>query len=321
MLRIHVGLDLENESRKLRFDRLYDPRSGVARLRRRRPLDQRLQDFLHAEIVDARAEEHRRLTPGQEFGQVERGAGVPDQVDVVPQRGDLVRKELVEPRIGKTLDPLALFRIGDALFTRRETQQAFVAQIEHTAKALAHADRPADRRTVDAEHRFDFFQQRQRLADFAIHLVDEGDDRRRAQAADFKQLDRLLLDALGSVDDHDRGIDRGQNPVGILGEILVPGRVEQVDRVVRVVELHDRAGDRDAALLFDFHPVGRRVARALARLDGPRHLDRAPVEQQLLGQRGLARVGVGDDGERPPARDVAHEFGRIPGLVHRRSHH
>src|SRR6185503_215344 len=150
MLRIHIGLDLEHETGKRRFHWLHDTRSGVARLRRGRPLDQRLQDFLYAEIVDARAEEDRRLTPGQEFGEVERCAGVPDQIDVVPQRWDLVRKELVEPRIGNTLNPLAVLRISDALFAWGETQQAFLPQIEHAAKALAHADRPADRRTVDA---------------------------------------------------------------------------------------------------------------------------------------------------------------------------
>src|SRR4029078_12134902 len=101
-----------------------DARPGIARLRRRSPFDQRLQDFLHAEIVDARAEEHRRLTSGQEFGEVERRAGVPDQVDVMPQCDDLVRKELVQPRIGKTLDALAVLRVGDALLARGETQQA-----------------------------------------------------------------------------------------------------------------------------------------------------------------------------------------------------
>lgn len=34
-----------------------------------------------------------------------------------------------------------------------------------------------------------------------------------------------------------------------------------------VFELHHRAGDRNAALLFNFHPVRRRVACALAALD------------------------------------------------------
>jgi hypothetical protein len=66
-------------------------------------------------------------------------------------------------------------------------------------------------------------------AAFAIDLVDEGDDRHRAQPADLEQLARLRLDALGGVDHHHRGIDRGQRAIGVLAEILVPRRVEQVE--------------------------------------------------------------------------------------------
>ena len=53
----------------------------------------------------------------------------------------------------------------------------------------------------------------------------------------------------------------------------------------------------DAALLFQAHPVGRGVARGFAALDGTGHLNGAPEQQQLLRERGLARVGVGDDGK------------------------
>ena len=174
-------------------------------------------------------------------------------------------------------------------------------------EAAAHADRPGDRRAVDAEHRLDLLEQLERLAHLAVHLVDEREDRRVAHAAHLEQLDRLRLDALGGVDQHHRGVDRGQHAVGVLGEVLVARRVEQVDRVAGVLELHHRARDRDAALLLDLHPVGGRVARALARLDRAGELDRAAEQQQLLGQRRLARVRVRDDRERAPLRDVARE--------------
>ena len=64
-----------------------------------------------------------------------------------------------------------------------------------------------------------------------------------------------------------------------------------------VRELHDRRGHGDAALLLEPHPVGGGVARGLAALDGAGQLDRAAEQQQLLGERGLAGVGVRDDGE------------------------
>ena len=147
------------------------------------------------------------------------------------------------------------------------------------------------------------------LVALAVELVDEGHDRRVAQAADFHQLDRAFLDALGDVDHHQRRVDRGQHAVGVLAEVGVAGRVEQVDDAALVRELHHRGGDRDAALLFQRHPVGGGVARGLARLDRAGHLDRAAEQQQLFGQRGLAGVGMRDDGEGAAAAGFAQVLG------------
>ena len=246
---------------------------------------------------------------------LERMARRADELDVVPHGGHLAREELVETRVGEPFDQFA-FR-AHALLARREPLQPLAQQIEHAAKALAHADRPAHGRAVDAEHRFDFLEEGHRLAHLAVHLVHERDDRRRAEPADLQQLDRLRLDALRGVDHHHRGIDGGQHAIGVFGEVLVAGRVEQVDRVAFVVELHHGARHRYPALLLHFHPVRGGVTPALARLDGAGHLDRAAVEQQLLRQRRLAGVRVRDDRERPALRYVAHEVGGKGGFFHR----
>ena len=49
---------------------------------------------------------------------------------------------------------------------------------------------------------------------------------RRVQT--LEQLDGLGLDALGGVDDHDGGVGSHERTVGILGEVLVAGGVEDV---------------------------------------------------------------------------------------------
>ena len=74
-------------------------------------------------------------------------------------------------------------------------------------------------------------------------------------------------------------------------------RVEQVDDLALVRELHHRRGHRDAALLLQRHPVRGGAARGLAALHRAGHLDRTAEQQQLLGQRGLARIRMADDGE------------------------
>ena len=86
---------------------------------------------------------------------------------------------------------------------------------------------------------------------------------RRLQTS--KSLRVCGLDALARVDDHDGGVHGGQHAVSVLGEVLVPRGIQEVDAVARVIELQHGGGHRDAALFFQFHPVGLVVARCLRR--------------------------------------------------------
>src|SRR5258706_5964652 len=79
--------------------------------------------------------------------------------------------------------------------------------------------------------------------------------------------------------------------------------VEKVEAVTVVIELEHRGADRDAALFFEFHPVGGGGALVFARGDGARELHGAAVQEELFRERGFARVRVRDDGERAPPLD------------------
>ena len=137
-----------------------------------------------------------------------------------------------------------------------------------------------------------------------IELVDERQHRQPARAADVEQLQRLRFDALRRVEDHDDAVDGEERAVGVLAEILVAGRIEQRDVVPFELELERRRADGDAALLLHLHPVGDGVPLCFAAANGPRQLDGAGIEQQLLGECGLAGVGVRDDRKGAPARDL-----------------
>ena len=181
--------------------------------------------------------------------------------------------------LDRPLDEVVVVRA--ALLAGAEHAHAVAADVEHAAEGLAHAHRPRERHRIHAQVPFDLGQQLERLAHFAVHLVDEGDDGRVARAADLQQPDGLRLHAVGGVDHHERGVHGGQHAIGVFREVLVARGVEQVDDAVAVFHLHHRRGHRDAALLFDFHPVGGRVARGLAGLDAAGDLDRAREQQQL----------------------------------------
>ena len=78
------------------------------------------------------------------------------------------------------------------------------------------------------------------IAAGAVQLVDEGENRDGAHAADLEQLDGLLLHALGAVDEHHGAVRRHQGTVGILGEVLMAGRIQNIDAIALEIELHGR---------------------------------------------------------------------------------
>ena len=71
--------------------------------------------------------------------------------------------------------------------------------------------------------------------------------------------------------------------------------IENIDAVALVLELHDGGGDGNAALLFDLHPVGNRVARVLFALDGAGELNGAAVQEEFFRKRRFAGVRMRND--------------------------
>jgi len=230
-------------------------------------------------------------------------AGLGHKLDLVAQLLGLVAQDLVQAGIVQALDGLAVLHL--AAVGGAEQVDPVLQQVEHPLEALAHADGPGHRGASDAQDLLHLVHELHRFAAFAVELVHEGHDGGGAQAADIHELARALLHTLGGVDDHERRVHGGEGAVGVLGEIAVARGVEQVDDALAVGELHHRRGHRDAALLLHGHPVGGGVAIGLAPLHGAGVLDGAPVEQELLGERGLAGVRVGNDGEGAPALDFS----------------
>ena len=296
---VHVGLDLEDEGGHLVLGRLDRAGVGLLGARRRSEGAERLDQVAHAEIAQRRAEIDRRQMALAEGVDVERPAGLARQLQLLDEGVALVLRQQAGDAVGIGAVDRGAFLFLVAL------AHGILGQMIGAGKGLAPADRPGDRRGVERQLLLDLVEDLERIAAFAVHLVDEGDDRDVAQAADLEQLQRARLDALGGVDDHDRGIDRRQRAVGVVGEILVAGRVEQVEDVVAILEGHHRGDDRNAALALDLHPVGARLDAVLLGLDLAGKLDGAAEQQQLFGQRRLAGVRVRDDREGAAARDTA----------------
>ena len=59
-----------------------------------------------------------------------------------------------------------------------------------------------------------------------VELVDERQNRQPVPAAHLEQLPRLIFDAVGRVDDHHDAVGGDEGAIGVLAEVVVPGRVE-----------------------------------------------------------------------------------------------
>ena len=166
-------------------------------------------------------------------------------------------------------------------------------------KVAVRADGPGDGAGVDAQHLFQLLHQLEGIPAGPVQLVDEGEDGDGTHAADVEELDGLGLHALGCIDEHHGAVRGDQGAVGVLGKVLVAGGIQDVDMKAVELELHHRAGDGNAALLFDLHPVGGGSLGPLA-LDLTGLRDGAAVEQKLFRQSGLTGVRVRNDSECPP---------------------
>ena len=165
-------------------------------------------------------------------------------------------------------------RAGNTRITTK-LEKLVAREVIDAAEIQAHSCRPDHRRAFELQLVGNFIEQFQRVARLAVHLVDKGHDRDVAQPADFEQLARLAFDAARRVDHHNSGICGGQRAIGVLAEILVARRVEQVENRAAILERHHRTRDRDAAFLLDLHPVRPRAPGLAAGLHLPRRPDRA----------------------------------------------
>ena len=127
-----------------------------------------------------------------------------------------------------------------AAFCTAEQNHLLAAAVDHATELLATADRPVHSPGGEAELRLDFIEQGERFPPRAVHLVDEGENRDLAHAADLKQLPGLRLQSLGSVFQHHGVVRRCQCSIGVFRKILVPWRVQEIDRGGVVIELQHR---------------------------------------------------------------------------------
>ena len=192
-------------------------------------------------------------------------------------------------------------RVEDQRLQRRRRvafrrRQAMDHRFEHLgdADALFRA-RQNGARSVEADDLLDLPPRLFGLGAGQIDLVDDGNDLEVVLDREIGVRERLRFDALRRIDEQQRALARGQRPRDFVREIDVPRRVDQVEDVGlpvlgRVVQPDGMRLDGDAALALEIH----RVEHLRLHLAG---LQRAGRLEKAVGQRRLAVIDMGDDGE------------------------
>jgi hypothetical protein len=147
----------------------------------------------------------------------------------------------------------------------------------------------------DRQHVLELFDDRVRVGRRQVDLVEDGDERQVLAQREVDVGERLGLDPLGGVDHEDRALACLQAVAHLVGEVDVPGRVDEVKAVGPavaglVLEADGTGLDRDPLLALEVHRV-EDLAGHLPRVDRVGHLEE-PVRQGRL-----AVVDVGDDRE------------------------
>ena len=307
---VRVGHDLEDEGRERRVLGR-GPGDLVLRLRvgaldggdverARQVVDDRVEQRLHALVLEGGAEQHRRDRVGER-------PGAKRALDHLGRHGRLVLevrlhqlvvvlRDRVDQRVVRHLGGGGVL-VGDLPDRERLAELVLVDDRPHLDEVddadvvLLLADRKLDRHRVGAEavaHRLDRVRE---VRARAVHLVDERDPRHAVAIGLAPHRLRLRLDARDGVEHGDRAVEDAERALHLDREVHVPGSIDDVDAMVAPERGRRRRRDGDAALLLLRHPVHRRSALVhLAQLVGA-----AGVVEDPLGRRGLARVDVGHD--------------------------
>ena len=121
-----------------------------------------------------------------------------------------------------------------------------------------------------------------------IHLADDNHPSQSRLAGLLEHPARVHFDAGMGVDDDRRGFDGPQRADRLADEIGIARRVDQIEMLAGVVEMHQGGFDRILVVLF----LIVEIAHAGAIVDARRPGDGAGKIQNSVDQRGLSRRAV-----------------------------
>ena len=159
-----------------------------------------------------------------------------------------------------------------------------------TLKMMSGTDRPVYRAGTNPQHLFNLVQKLIGVSCLPVKLIDESENGNMPHHTDLKELNSLRLHTFCAVNHHDGTVRRHQGSVGVLGEILVSGCVQNIDTLSVIIELQYGRSDGNSSFLLNLHPIGNGVFGRLSSFYRSRQIDCSAIKQELLRQGRLSRV-------------------------------
>ena len=291
-------------------------RDGDARHvdRRRQVVDHRVEQRLHALVLERGAAQHRTERAGDRAGLDAALQGVDRDVALVEiflHRRVIDRRARCRAGAGGIPSPAPPDRRGSVRSWNCAPSSPpsqmiglHLDQVHHAEELVLDADRQLQRQRHDVELLLQRGEGAEEVGAGAVQLVDEDDARDVVAVGETPVGLRLRLHAGDALDDEDRAVQHAQAAVHLDVEVDVARRVDDVDPVVLPLAGHGGRGDGDAPLPLLVHVIGRGVA-VVHLADPVRH---PGVIEDPLGRGGLARVDMRGDAD-------------IADLVERRARH
>ena len=174
-------------------------------------IDNCVEQLAYAEVGKRRTKKcWGGLSTNKQFD-VKIGTNFIEQRDAI--KGGLPRIALIDRSLRGVNNFLWCF--GCATGHASEASKQTIAAIDDAAEVASDANRPRDGCDNKANLLFDLINQFEWIEPGTIPLVDEGEKRHIALAADIEQLERLRLDAFGCVEHHDGRIGGRKDSVRV----------------------------------------------------------------------------------------------------------
>ena len=184
-----------------------------------------------------------------------------------------------------------------------------VDQVHHALQLVLGADRDLGGDHVRAEGLLERLEGAEEVRALAVEHVHEDQPGETQIGGALPEAVGAHLHAHHAVDHEHGALADAQGGQGVRDEAGLAGRVDQVDLAVLPPEGGEAGGDRHLARLL----VGRGIRHRAAVGDGAEPVDRAPLEQQRLVQRGLAAPPVAHQGHvADPLCTVVRHAGSSP---------